>query len=372
MTGLFPIHGGQLRQIADRFGIPQSQLVDFSANINPDGPPPGVVSALRTSLEDPETLCSYPDLGQVELKQSIAGYAGVSVDNIGVANGFVPLLDAALYALKIRHCLLPVPAFVEYRSALTRAQIKITPYLLASESHFRYDIDVMFAGDHDAILLANPQNPSGISSDPQLILQLVAKAAERKIFILLDEAFVDYIHTDSLTSYVNQFPNLIVFRSLTKFHGIPGMRVAYVVATPQHIRSIGDNLPPWPVTTLASHAVIAALGDTYYADRTRLLNLRRRALMQSDLERLGIHAYNSAANFLLLRLPLDIAIDDFWTRMIIEQHIVLRDCSNYEGLGAGHLRVAVRTELENIFLVKAVGEALSRCRVSDRSFIDIP
>jgi threonine-phosphate decarboxylase len=368
MTGLFPIHGGQLRQIADRFGIPQSQLIDFSANINPDGPPPAVVSALRASLEDPAILGSYPDLDQVELKRSIANYAGVSLGNIGVANGFVPLLDAALRALKIRHCLLPVPAFVEYRSALTRAQVKITPHLLASESHFRYDIDTMFAGDHDAILLANPQNPSGISSDPQLILQLVARAAERRMFILLDEAFVDYIPTDSLTSYVNQFPNLIVFRSVTKFHGIPGMRVAYVVAAPQHIRSIGDNLPPWPVTTLASHAVIAALDDTSYADRTRQLNQRRRALMQSDLERFGIHVYNSAANFLLLRLPLDIVNDDFWTRMIVEQHIVLRDCFNYEGLGVGHVRVAVRTEFENTLLVNAAGETLSRCRASDSNF----
>jgi threonine-phosphate decarboxylase len=369
MTAQFPIHGGQLRQIAELFGVPQSQLLDFSANINPEGPPPAVLSALRESLQDPATLGSYPDLDQVELKQSIARYASVSTRNISIANGFVPLLEAALRALPIRHCLLPVPAFVEYRRALTRAQIKITPHILKPESDFRCDIEAMLTGNHDAILLANPQNPSGVSCDRQTLLQLVAKAAGRNISILLDEAFIDYIPADSLTPCANQFPNLIVFRSVTKFHGIPGLRVAYVVSDSRIIRSIDDNLPPWPVTTLAARAVIAALEDTACADRTRLLNHQRRALIQSDFKRLGVHTYNSAANFLLFRLPLDIAQNDFWRRMIAGYHVVLRDCINYEGLPKGHLRMAVRSELENALLVRAARETLLKCGAAHRNAI---
>ena len=362
MTTQLPIHGGQLRQIAERFGISASQLIDFSANINPEGPPPAVLSTLRASLNDPSTISNYPDLEQVELKQSIARYASVSPDDIVVDNGFVPLLEGALRTLTIRHCLLPVPAFVEYRPALTRARIKITPYTLTPESNFAYDIEAMLIGDHDAILLANPQNPSGVSCSPQTLLQLVAGAAERNITILLDEAFIDYIASDSLTPYVDQFPNLIVFRSVTKFHGIPGLRVAYAAAAPKIIRSIGNNLPPWPVTTLAAHAVIAALEDHPYVERTRLLNQQRKALLQAGIEELAVLTYKSAANFLLLRLPSDIAADDFWQRMIIDHHLVLRACLNYEGLSPGHLRVAVRTEIENALLVKAVGETLLKYR----------
>ena len=108
----YPLHGGQLRQIAERFGIARAQLLDFSANINPEGPPPAVIPTLHASLEDPASLICYPDLEQKELKQSLARYASVNPDNIVVANGFVPLLDAALRALKIRQCFLPVPAFV--------------------------------------------------------------------------------------------------------------------------------------------------------------------------------------------------------------------------------------------------------------------
>jgi threonine-phosphate decarboxylase len=376
MIGQLPIHGGQLRQIAERFGIPLPKLIDFSSNINPEGPPPAVIPALRASLEDPATLGCYPDMDQLELKQSIARYAGVSPANVVVANGFVPLLDAALRALRIRHCLLPVPAFVEYRPALIRAETKITPHPLTPELNFAYHIDNILesmlagkhdAGEHDAILLANPQNPSGVSCNPQALLQLVARAAEQNITVLLDEAFIDYIASDSLSLFVEQFQNLIVFRSVTKFHGIPGLRVAYAAAASEVARSIADNLPPWPVTTLAARAVVAALDDSPYADRTRLLNQERRAKMRSELEELAIHSYNSAANFLLFRLPFDgvssrVDPAEFWQRMIAGHCLVLRNCDNYEGLGAGHFRAAVRNESDNRILVRAMRQTLADCR----------
>ena len=85
--------------------------------------------------------------------------------------------------------------------------------------------------------------------------------------------------------------------------------------------------------------------------------------MQSVLNRLGLHSYNSAANFLLLRLPSDIDGDRLWQRMILDHRMVLRNCRNYEGLGDGYLRVAVRTKLQNDAFVKALGQTLSKCRI---------
>jgi threonine-phosphate decarboxylase len=363
MTEQLPTHGGQLRQIAERFGIPLSQLLDFSANINPEGPPPAVIPTLHASLEDPGSLGCYPDVELTELKQSLAHYAGVAPDNIVVANGFVPILDAALRALKIRHCLMPVPAFVEYRSALTRAQIKITPHLLSSESNFAFSMESMLSGDHDAILLANPQNPSGVSCNPQALLELVAAAADKDIAVLLDEAFIDYIASESLSSHVKRFSNLMVFRSVTKFHGIPGLRVAYAVASEELCQRVTSELPPWPVTSLAAHAVIAALRDVAYAERSRFLNQERRAMLQSELNNLEMYSYNSAGNFLLLRLPGGMNSDLLWQHMILDHRMVLRNCRNYEGLGDGYLRVAVRTKLQNDAFVKALGQTLSKCRI---------
>jgi threonine-phosphate decarboxylase len=161
---------------------------------------------------------------------------------------------------------------------------------------------------------------------------------------------------------IDRFPNLIVFCSLTKFYGIPGLRVAYAVASPDVVSSLDENLPPWPITTLASRAVTVALEDEPYANRTRLLNLQRRDQLQAEIEALGIHTYPSAANFLLLRLPSFVDPVDFWQRMIVEHHVVLRSCLNYEALSGEHFRVAVRNEQENTRLVQAVSQVLARLR----------
>lgn len=367
MIELAPLHGGQLRQISERFNIPSSLLIDFSANINPHGPSPAVLSALRTCLEDISILTAYPDLEQAELKQSIADYAGVRPQNLAVANGFIPLLDSALGTLDLKRCLVPVPAFVEYRRSLSRAGVEIKRHILTQDSNFRYDINAMMHGDQDAVLLANPQNPSGVLANREVLLQFVSQCAERKITVLLDEAFIDYTPLDSLTADVNRFANLIVFRSVTKFHGIPGLRVAYAVANEAIARALNEDLPPWPITTLASCAVASALDDHSFAERTRLHNDRRRDRLSGDLDALGIHTYPSAANFLLLRLPDGISANRLWRHMIVEHHIVLRDCSNYETLPSRHLRAAIRTEEENDGLLGAVSQSLQFCQRSQRA-----
>ena len=358
MNKTLPIHGGQLQALAERFNIPISEFVDFSANINPEGPPPSVLSTLRASLDDMSVLTSYPDLRESDLKESVARYAGVSPQQVVVANGFVPLLEAALRILPIRNCLLPVPAFVEYRKALARAQVAIISFPLAPESNFAYEIDATTCGEQDAILMANPQNPSGVLCDLETMLGLVQKAAEKNTYVLLDEAFIDYEPKQSLAPYVDRFPNLIVFRSVTKFHGIPGLRVAYSVANAQIAREFHESLAPWSITNLASRAVIAALEDCEYSVRTRELNQRRRTELQLQIETLGIRVYPSSANFLLFRLPASMEPVGFWQRLIEEHRVVLRHCINYEGLSPHHFRVAVKTDRENTYLVHNVLRAV--------------
>ncbi len=355
---MIPPHGGQLRPIAERFGIPMENLLDFSANINPEGPPPCVLAALRAAIEDPTTLTDYPDLQQTTLKQAIAQYAGVHPTNIVAANGFVPLLEAVLRTLPIRSCLLPVPAFNEYRKALARAGVDVVPHPLSQHRDFCYDLSD--AAPTDAMLLANPQNPTGVLHDLASIQALVEEAATQQRIVLLDEAFIDYTPEESLTPLVDRYPNLVVFRSVTKFHGIPGLRVAYLARHPSLAAAVEHNLPPWPITTLATDAVCAALTDGPYAERTRALNLQRRTRLQAELQALGIAVYPASANYLLLRLPPHVPADRLWQQLICEHRLVLRDCANYEALAPGHLRVAVRTEPENARLIYALRQMLGR------------
>jgi len=358
-----PLHGGQLRQIAEWSGVSAEKLLDFSANINPDGPPPSVMAAAQRAFDNPTTLVNYPDLQLTELKQVIAESNGVELENIAVANGFVPLLEATLRALPIKRCLLPVPAFNEYRKTLESALVAVIPHQIASGESFSYISDLILEAllDNgcDAILLANPQNPSGTLCDSDQMLRLMEMTREHGITVLLDEAFIDYCPAHSLTQQAPKQRNLIVFRSVTKFFAIPGMRVAYAVSNSSNARTLNHSIAPWPITTVAANIACAALYDDAYAEESRSTNERRRLWLEEQFKSLRIQTYSSATNFLLLRFPAEVNVGTLWEKMIVEEQIVLRSCTNFEGLALGHLRVAVRTEVENGRLIDGLKRVLT-------------
>jgi len=358
-----PVHGGQLRHIAARYGIPAEQLLDFSANINPAGPPSSVLTAIRRAVEEPSILAMYPDVELVELRQAIAKYTGVQPKNIAVANGFVPLLEASLRSLKIKRCLLPVPSFSEYRNALQNANVSVTPYHLLDDEGFRYVPDAILESllkhSCDAILLANPQNPSGAICEADNMQRLIEMAAQHSITVLLDEAFIDYSPTRSLTQRSIQEANVIVFRSVTKFFAIPGLRVAYAISKLSNVHAMNRFIAQWPITSFSSDAVCAALRDKAYAEESRLANDRRRLWLEQEFAQWEIAAYPSGANFLLLRFPAEVDVSLVWEKMIADEQLVLRSCANFEGLAPGHLRIAVRSEPENERLIRGLEHVLS-------------
>lgn len=358
-----PAHGGQLRQIAARYGIPAERLLDFSANINPAGPPSSVLSAIRRALDQPSTLAMYPDLELLELKNTAAEYTGTLRENIAVANGFVPLLDATLRSMKIKRCLLPVPSFGEYRNTLENAGVSITPYHLSSDEDFRYVSDAILNAllkhSCDAVLLANPQNPSGAICDVDTMQQLIEMTAQSNIMILLDEAFIEYSPDRSLTRRSIDQRNVIVFRSVTKFFAIPGLRVAYAVSHSSNVHGINRFIAPWPIANFASDAVCTAFRDAVYVEESRLANERRRLWLEQELARLKVATYPSGANFLLLRFSAEIDVPLLWENLIVEEQIVLRSCANFEALQSGHLRIAVRSELENEKMIHGLERVLA-------------
>jgi threonine-phosphate decarboxylase len=364
MNAHTPVHGGQLREIAARYGISVDRLSDFSANINPAGPPPSVQTAIQRALEDPATLATYPDLELVELKQTIANCEEIQPENVVVANGFVPILEAALRSLKVERCLLPVPSFGEYRRALENVSVFVKSYHLPQERNFEYEIDAILTAllEHscDAVLLANPQNPSGSLCAAKKMQQLIRMTSPHNITVLLDEAFIDYCPFDSLTQLAIEKANVIVFRSVTKFFAIPGLRMAYAVGQSATVQAMNRFIAPWPITRLASDAVCAALQDGRYAEESRIANDRRRLWLELELARLKIATCPASANFLLLRLPAGVEVTLLWEKMIIEEQIVLRSCTNFEGLAPGHLRIAVRSEPENERLIRGLERMLSR------------
>lgn len=361
---LVPVHGGDVEHVAAQYGLMSEALLDFSANINPAGPPPGVLRRLARDAQDARLLMRYPGAELRELRRAISHHTDAPEEAIVIANGTTSLIDAAVRAIAPKRCLLPTPSFSEYARALAAVRCQIVPLRLDAEQDFRFgaeELERLIRSEQvDLCIITNPHNPSGALIRRPAIDRIIQSAQEAGVRVILDEAFIDYMIDESSTSVAAGFDNLVVLRSLTKFYAMPALRVGYSVASPRFAATMRGHVPSWPVTTLAANAAVEALHDVGYASQAREVNEAERVHLAAALASLGLHVYPSSANFLFVRLPQRAPLAGaLRERLIIEHRIIIRDCSNYEGLEPGRfIRVAIRDRKDNIRLTEALRSAL--------------
>ncbi len=358
-----PAHGGDVAAVAAEFGIAPEKLLDFSANINPLGPPAGVLRRLKRDAADVELLMRYPEAGLKNLRGALSVHAGVEENQIIIGAGAAALIETVIRAVpgkngKLR-CLLPIPAFSEYERALLAADFQILPFALRKEKNFRLAeekfIEVLAREMPDLCIITNPHNPTGALINRESLKRIVRAAEKTGTIILLDEAFIDYAPEASLTQATGQFKNLVVLRSLTKFYSIPALRVGYAVACIKLIKLLENRISSWSVTTLAANAAEEAVKDAEYVEKTLESNRVEREFLAGSLRKIGFRVFPSAANFLFVELPAQINAHELRSNLIERDYIIVRDCSTYSELETGRfVRVAVRNRPDNISLVKAM------------------
>jgi len=357
-------HGGDVWQVAGDLEIPVSDLLDFSANINPRGLPLRARERLARDASDSGLLSLYPDPSASRLRSALGEKLEVPPESIVVGPGAESLLTPILRCLQPRRALVPVPAFSEYRRVCAQQQIEFVPFPLERSEFFATSVDrlskSMGAEPHGVVLVNNPHNPSGALLERHQINRVLEAAAFCGATLLLDEAFIDYAPHASLVREAALRPGLIVIRSLTKFYGCPALRVGYAVAPPETIQHIRSLLPAWPVTQLAIDALAEAVADSEYTDASLRENAAERERLAASLSGLGFVVFPSAANYFLLELRATMpAASELRARLIAKHRILIRNCDSYEGLAPGrYIRVAVRASGENCRLIQALAEEL--------------
>jgi threonine-phosphate decarboxylase len=357
-------HGGDGWQVAEALGVPVSEILDFSANINPRGLPPRAMARLAEDAADSRLLGLYPDPSARRLRKALSKRLAVPPDAIVVGPGAEALLSPILRSLRATHALVPVPAFSEYRRVCAQQGAEFVPFGLDRSECFRIPVTrfcVRIEKERcNAVFLNNPHNPSGAMLEAREVRRILDSTKSIGGTLILDEAFIDYAPSASLVVEAAGLQGLIVVRSLTKFYGCPALRVGYAVARPEMIRRVMDGLPTWPVTQLAMDALAEAVEDGEYADASIRENTVERERMAESLKALDVVVFPSAANYLLLELAMGTpAASELRARLISKHRILIRNCESYEGLEAGrYVRVAVRSREENGRLVGALREEL--------------
>jgi len=356
-----PTHGGNVYKAAQEQRVPVEQIIDFSASINPLGPPAAVLRAIRSALKQ---IVHYPDPDCRQLRHELAQRCGLDPDMILVGNGSSELVHLLPRALRIRSALIIGPTFEEYARALLQAG-SVVQYIHAQrEQRFRPPLQAVLErlsakrSKFDAVFLCNPNNPTGQVMNRRALGMLAEVVERQQGWLIVDEAFIDYCHEQSVVSLLNEHPRMVVLRSLTKFYAMPGLRIGYLLGTSKVLGLVKERQPPWSVNSLAQEASCAGLQDEVYAKKSRVFMENERSCFVRGLRSLsGLQVYSSAANFILIGLPAWTSAGEVTDRLDFER-LLVRDCSTLPGLTAQMIRVAIRTAKENQRLLTALSACL--------------
>lgn len=358
-----PKHGGNRRETARRYGYQLQDLLDFSANVNPYGPPPAVYEAINEALPE---IDRYPD-NDDSLKERLAAYYEIRPENILLGNGAADLIYYLADRLRPTRALIPVPSFSEYEWA-TMASGGVVVRLPLERDFGLNTASLREQLPHaDLVWLGNPNNPNGSLTSKSVLLSLVTKAPGTTF--LIDEAFMDFVpqaRDFSLLKEASIRPGLLVLRSLTKFFSLAGLRVGFLVGEKKIIEALEKAKAPWSLNCLALAGAAAALKDLKFAPRSRRLIANERRLLDQALVRTGhLTPFPSETNFMLVRIDSPDWDSVTLTKALAEKRILIRDASSFRGLDRRFIRLAVRQEAENLRLIQVLRDTMASRGPSD-------
>jgi threonine-phosphate decarboxylase len=341
-------HGGNIYRVSRETGIPEKELVDFSASINPLGVPSCVVSAIENAISN---LPNYPEPYAEPLVSHLASYLGVNRETIICGNGSTELIYLIARALSPEKVLIPAPTFSEYeRACRLICGMRGVRLELKKKENFDIDPDLFIRTMRgcDLAFLCNPNNPTGRLLERKALLQIAHAAARIKCYLVVDEAFIDFCQGETVINEVANNHFLIVLRSLTKIYALSGLRVGYGVFPPTLAVLMGQHKEPWTVNTLAQRAGIVALNDAAYKQESLRMMKEEKKFMEKNFRSLGIAYIPSSANYYLIQME---KAQQAIVRLK-RKGILVRDCSNFAGLDESYIRVAVKSRRDNALLVK--------------------
>ena len=340
-------HGGNIYDYAN--------CLDFSTNLNPLGPPASVRQAVSDSLIH---LTDYPQVGYEPLRSAIGHYEEVPAGQVICGNGAAELIYTLCQARMPKRALLAVPSFAEYAQALAGVGCAVEQfYLQASEGLAltgRF-LDA-FTEDLDIVFLCNPNNPTGLLIEPDLLQRILEKCEKLKILLVVDECFLDFVkepEKHTLKEELEEHPHLFLLKAFTKRYAMPGVRLGYGLCADQALLDeMRTKVQPWNISCMAMAAGLAALQEKAHVEEGRQIVFKERFFLQEALSELGLPLFPTDANYIFFQGPENLFAE------CVKRGILIRDCSNYDGLETGYFRIAVKTHAENIRLIEVLREIL--------------
>jgi len=321
-------------------------VIDFSENVNPLGPPSFVKEQWTSYLN---LITTYPDpLGEPFLTAS-ANYHGVEKEKVLIGNGAAEIFACLASRYQNKRALIIHPTFSEYEATLSPYNVTIKEIIALQEFPLEKVLQEM--ENSDVLYICRPNNPTGYLYPLERIIQLAKYAKKYSCEIILDEAFLDFIdEKESFIPFLEDYPHVVVVRSMTKMYAIPGLRLGYVIAQEEIIKELRRKLPHWNSNSLALHIGADCLKEEAYRRKTIDYASSGREDLVEFLEQWNCRVLPSQTNFLCFQLSDPTKSESFF-RYLLRKGCVLRHSENFKGLDGKWFRVG-KKKRERMDLLK--------------------
>ncbi|MBO4391316.1 MAG: aminotransferase class I/II-fold pyridoxal phosphate-dependent enzyme [Lachnospiraceae bacterium] len=364
---MFATGDDKLSRYLHRFGgyWRYDHMLDFCYLVNPFFPNERFMAEMTRHFE--RLLREYPS--GMHINSLLAGkFFNMAEDYILVGNGTSELIKVLMEEELSGRVGVIYPTFEEYANRYDKD--RLVPFL-SKDTEFYYDADMLmnFYEDKgiDALLIVNPDNPSGNYLESSQILRLAEWGSKKGIRIIVDESFVDFACVKEAPTLLEQsllaaWPNLIVLKSISKSYGVPGLRLG-VLATGdlELIRRAKKEVAIWNINSFGEYfmQIMHAYRPDFEDAMERFKGVRERYL--TKLRKVpGIHVYDTQANYVLCRVDAPIASRDLAARLLNESDILIKDLHGKNGFdGESYIRLSVKTDEENDAMVRELSRVMS-------------
>ena len=294
-----------------------------------------------------DRLTRYPEPDAASLKRLLAQHYGVETSQLVVTNGSITAFYLLAQAWQGARSAIAVPSFAEYEDACRLHGHRLTFFPT------KMGLSEIPLEEQDMCWLGNPNNPDGRLYTRAELLALLE--ANRQVLFVIDQAYADFVTTELLhPADVEAHPNLVLVQSISKAHNLPGLRIGYLVATPEIVKRVARFLIPWSVNAVAVEVGCYVLSHPEQFVLPLRAWLDETAWFISRLNEQGIvEVLPTSTTFFLARLRRGKAAD--LKRYLLETHgILIRDASNFRTLDGRYIRLSTQTREENEALLQAL------------------
>lgn len=353
-------HGGNIYALAERLGCAPSEIIDMSSNVNPLGPPPGLLEFLSANLE---SVVALPEADAGAAVRAFARRHGLDPKRVLAANGTTELIHTLPLALSPDSALILGPTYADYADACRMHGVDFQ-FLFARETdEFRPDLPAfdraLDESRTELAFICNPNNPTGRLIPRKELLDLIA--AHPAVTFVVDESYLPFVQNgDALGLLGAERPNLLVLHSMSKVFRVPGLRIGFAEGAPEKIRRLKAYAAPWRLNSLAGHAVVFLMArrrmvDRFLAETRAYLQAERRRLTGGLAGAETVRTYPGQTPFALLKLTGKTRSHQICDALA-RRGILIRDCANFQGLSDRFIRISLKCAGENRQVLESLSE----------------